>query len=285
MALLFSVKLSERLKCLLVLLCILIVMIIAGYFINFPIYDWLENYRGPILTLISGHNPYRPGIGMYVPPWFLFILAPIAVLPERLSSAVMFALAVTSLFWMSRKMGARLLITLIFMLSYPVVTLYIHRQLEWLVLLGYFLPPPLGLFLVLGKPQAGIGIAIYWLIEGFQVGGIWEIIKRFAPVGIAFIVSFIIYGFYLGRSFYQMGQAWDESIWPYGIPMGVYLLATAIRSKNGKLSISTSPFISPYLAGYTWTVGLFGLISNNIEFALACLSTWVIYFINFPKTF
>ncbi len=134
------------------------------------------------------------------------------------------------------RMGARKYILAAYLLM-P-FTLYngLNVNLDWLVAFGFLLPPQLGLFLVLLKPQLGIGIAMYWFVLAFRKGGVKEIFLVFGPVTFSLLLSIIIFGPYFlnAKSLFWQGI---QPIWFLGIPVAVVLLFEAIRNKKSGLAI------------------------------------------------
>ncbi|MFN8462081.1 MAG: hypothetical protein U0X93_09975 [Anaerolineales bacterium] len=62
-----------------------------------------------------------------------------------------------------------------------------------MLLLGFVLPPQVGLILLAIKPQVGIGLGLYWFITIWKYKGLKEVAMAFAPVTILLLVSFVIY--------------------------------------------------------------------------------------------
>ncbi len=110
------------------------------------------------------------------------------------------------------------------------------------MLLGFALPPQIGLFFVTIKPQVGIGVVFFWLGMAWEKGKLKEVGRVFLPITIASLVSFILYGFwFLDMQSHVGGWNVNASLWPYAIPVGIYLLCQAVRRKSLKLSAAASP--------------------------------------------
>jgi hypothetical protein len=171
---------------------------IVAYQLNYPVYDWLESYKPRVLMLLHGINPYTQVV--YVPPWFLFLLSPLALLPDQISNALIITSCIFSFVWMLHKVGIKPIYILCFMFSYPVFQQLLHRQFDWLVISGALLPPWLGLFLVFSKPQAGLGIAVFWFFSLYKKGGLKKVVINFVPVIIAFLISFLVFGQYMFKA-------------------------------------------------------------------------------------
>jgi hypothetical protein len=264
---------------LLVIPALFLAVFLIAYQLNYPIYDWLESYKPRVLLLLQGQNPYTQVV--YVPPWFLLLLSPLALLPDRISNAALIALCIFSFFWMLHKAGIKPIYIICFVISYPVIQQLLHRQFDWLVISGALLPPWLGLFLVFSKPQAGLGIAVFWFFSLYKKGGLKKVVINFVPVIIAFLISFLVFGQYMfkaaGR---EIVASYNASLFPYSIPLGLFLIWQSVKSSNIQLAISASPFLSPYLALYTYAVSIFGLAKNKIWFPILCLASWGLYFID-----
>jgi hypothetical protein len=134
-------------------------------------------------------------------------------------------------------MGAQPLAIISILLSPPFLHLLRNSNFDWLVVIGFILPPSIGLFFVLVKPQIGIGIAIYWLFLHWKKKGVCGVILVFSPVTLAFILSFAIYGFWLPLMFKSHGMEtkWNLSLWPYSILIGsalIFILSLEISSRQ-----------------------------------------------------
>lgn len=238
--------------------------------------DWKGAFRPATRAMITGQNPY--GKAAYNPPWTFIPLIPVAFLSPELGSAVMFVLGLFMFAFAAYRFGAPLWLVILFTLSQPVLGNSANGNLDWVVALGCTLPPQFGLFLVLTKPQLGIGIAIFWLIEAWRKGKLREVLRVFAPVCIAFLLSFLLYGPYLLVPS-MVDNTWNLSLWPIGVAIGLPLLVSAIRSRKSSLAISSSPFLAPYISGHGWSIALFGLLQYPFECAAAILALWIIKFI------
>jgi hypothetical protein len=45
---------------------------------------------------------------------------------------------------------------------------------------------------------------------------------------------------------------WNTSLWPIGIPVGLFLLVFAARYDDETLALASAPLLSPYLAIHSW---------------------------------
>jgi hypothetical protein len=177
------------------------------------------------------------------------------------------------------KLGAKPFALAAFLLSYPVIYGLIYGQIDGLVMLGYILPPSIGLFFILAKPQIGFALAIFWLIESWRAGRSIKVITTLLPVTIAYTVSFKLFGNWLVQTAFPVNQMWNTSLWPQSLPIGLVLLALAMQQRKQAPAIAASPFLSPYLAAHSWAAVLLGLIPNSLLVTIGMASIWVVWLI------
>jgi len=240
--------------------------------------DWGIFFRPAIIELFSGKTPYTLHIAY--PPWALLALAPLALLSPKVGSIIIVMLSPIMFGFIANRLGAKLLPTIFFALSSPVIHNAINNNIDWLPALGLFMPPQIGLFFVLIKPQVGIGVAIYWLIEAWQKNRIKGVIKLVWPVTIAYLISFVLFGNWLfsgaSTSIEMAQQNGAAGLFPWSVPAGLAVLFYALRKKLQTLSISASPLLSPYVAMHSWSSFLLGLVNFPALSIIACILSWII---------
>ena len=258
---------------LLVILLLGSIWIISEYFGTG--FDWIEVFRPAAKALLSGLSPYSV-YGFFSPPWVLVPFMPLAFLPENLSSAILFMANLLSFGYVAYKLGAKPIPLLLLVFSPHVIYGSFMGNTDWIAILGFLLPPQIGLFFVLVKPQIGTAIAIFWLIDAWRTGGFKLVIKIFGPVTIALLLSFIFYGFWPLNFFHLPNVPWNTSLFPYSIPIALVLLSLAIKNRKLNFAIVASPFLSPYVAPFTWPVAILGLLPSKLLVIVAVLGLWLI---------
>jgi hypothetical protein len=248
-----------------------------------PGHDWQATLRPAIVDYVfHGQSPFlQPAF--HSPPWVLLPLIPFALLPVGVDNVVLFLLALVVFGLCAWRLGARPLPLALFVLSPPTINVAYNGQIDWYVPLGLFLPRPLGLFFVLAKPQIGLGIAVYWLFDSYRQGGLRHVARDFAPVTLAFALSFVVFGPYLLQTgeLLAPGIWWNITFWPYGIPIGLGLLVGAIRRKTVRPAIASGAFLSPYVAIYSWSVPLLALADDWVVMSVVCASLyWLVQFVH-----
>jgi hypothetical protein len=252
------------------------------YKLIYPIFpgerDWAVFFRPAVIRMFTGTSPYV--MPFVYPPWAFLPIAPLALLPPRVGSTIM-AMASPLIFgFIAHKLGAKSITVIFFALSSPVIHNAINNNIDWMPALGLLMPPQIGLFLVMIKPQVGIGVAVYWFFEAWQKDRIKGVIKIFWPVTLAYIISFIIYGFWLFRGLnmsLQMKQQFGGvDLFPWAVPVGLGILYYSIRNKLKPLSISASPLLSPYVLIHSWSSLLLGLVNYPIFSISVSILSWII---------
>lgn len=231
--------------------------------------DWKLTFRRASLKLLMGESPYQIA-AFFNPPWTLLPLLPIALLSPALGSAVMYVLNLFAYLFVAFKLKTNLWRIVIFVLFSGMIINSTNGNIEGILSLGFILPPPIGLFFVLAKPQMGIAVAVFWAVESWRTGGIEKTIRIFLPVTAGFIISFIIFGAYIKDTAQLTYVWWNSSIFPKGIPVGLLLLALASWKREIIFAIAASPFFAPYLTAHTWAVvwlGLLSLFPQKIQFS------------------
>jgi hypothetical protein len=238
--------------------------------------DWRETFYPAARAMLEGESPYSVPTFRNL-PWTVLLLLPFAVFSEQVGGVLFFIASAGIYVWIAYRLQASRIALIVFLLSPPVVYGLRMLNVDIFVLLGFTLPAPIGLFLVLIKPQMGLVMALFWLVEALRQGGVKQVVQTFAPVTIVLLFSFFIYGNWLGgRQVDLLDSFWNASLWPWAIPIGVVLTALSLRDLRADLAMSASPFLSPYLAYHSWVVVLAGLMRRDFELVLAVGAMWFV---------
>jgi hypothetical protein len=239
-----------------------------------PGVDWVHVFRPAARTLLRWQSPYMTE-GYFNAPWSLLPLLPLAFLPDNWGYAFLVLLSLIAFAFAALRLGAKLPALIALLLSPPVIHDLINGNIDALVVLGFVLPPQIGLFFLMIKPQIGIAVALFWLIEAWRQNKLMEILRVFAPCGLAFLGSFLIYGFWPMRFGAEIGLWWNASLWPVSIPVGIVLLVAAIRRQEMRFAMAASPCFSPYVLLHSWIGALLGLVAQTPEFIAAVFGLWL----------
>lgn len=237
--------------------------------------DWSLFFRPAALELLRGASPYNV-VGFPSPPWLLPPILPLALLPEAVGRALFFLLNLSAFAFTAHYLGAKPLTMFFFLLSPPVLHSLLNGNVDGLVVLGFVLPPPIGLFFLSIKPQIGAGVAFFWLVEAWRTGGVKQVVRTFAPITAAWLAAFAIFGVWITRWEQEIDLWWNASAWPLSIPVGLALLVTAVRTRRIQFAMPAGACLSPYVLLHAWVGALTALIKLPAEMAAAVLGLWLI---------
>ena len=264
------------LRALLFLLLVIPVVFLLSKYLP-PAVDWDLYFRPAAFELLALRNPYTTGI--LNPPWALLPFLPLALLPVPVARAIFLLLSVIGFGYAAYKFNARPLAFVAFMASPPVMHCLLNGNLDWMPLVGYVLPPQIGLFLVMVKPQMGIGVMLFWFVEAWRKGGVKEIVRVFWPATLVTLLSYLIYGFYPLGFGHQTDLWWNASLWPMSIPVGLVLLVAALRKREMRFAMGAGPCLSPYVLFHSWSGPLLAVVPNQLDTLVGVVGLWILVLI------
>lgn len=235
--------------------------------------DWTVYFRPAALIMLYGGSPY--GTGYYNAPWGLVLFIPLALLPYQIGRFLFFVLSVAGFAYIARRLTDTPLSMLLFMTSVPVVFCLDLGNIDWLSMLALVTPAPFALMLAAIKPQVGAGIAIYWFVVSWRQGGVRLAVRNFLPVSLLLIASFFLYGFWPLSFATLNSMRWNFSIFPYTIPVGIFLLWRSIVRQDPRPSMPVGILISPYFTIISLSTLLVGLLEHPKILAVAWLVVWL----------
>jgi hypothetical protein len=254
---------------------LLVLLVVVFSFTLPPAVDWHDMYRPAAIALASGRSPFE--IDRFSnAPWALIPMLPFVLVPEPVGRAALAVIALITLAWISRRFGASPLTTVFFLLSPPVIQSMLDGNIDWMASLGFVLPPQIGLFFLAIKPQTGIAVAFFYLVEAWRKNGLREVVRVFAPVSIALLLSFLLYGFWPVHFNNAFGWGGNTSLWPMSIPVGLALLVAALRRRKIEFAMAASPCLSPYVLLHSWLGPFFAIASSTPETIIAVIGLWIV---------
>jgi hypothetical protein len=240
--------------------------------------DWHFVNRPGALALIQGQSPYEAVPNFSSPPWGVLLMAPLAVLPEALGRALLLLLSLGAFAYAAFRLEASPLALGAFLLSPPVLHCLLNANLDFLVLLGFVLPPPIGMFFISVKPQVGGLVGLFWCVNAWRQDRWRGLLRVAGPIGLAYLVSFALYGFwpshYLGVARYSQG--WNSSVFPLAIPVGLALTVQALRTRQIRWVLPASVCLSPYVLFHSYSAALIALTKNTPAMLAAVAGLWVV---------
>jgi len=236
--------------------------------------DWYHSYRPAVWNILRLQSPYT--VDFQNPPWTLVFLFPFALLPPEVGRAALLLIGFAGFAYFGLARGARPLVLALFLTSPPVLHSLINSGIDWLVLLGLLMPPQIGLLFVVIKPQIGIAVVLFWLIEAWRKGGWREIVHVFWPLTAIMLLSFVIFGLWPLQMGVNLEESvwWNASLWPASIPVGLALLVASIRTRKIEYAMGASPCLSPYVLLHSWVGAFAALLRRTPEFVAAWIGLW-----------
>jgi hypothetical protein len=245
-----------------------------------PAIDWNIAFRPATLALLSGKNPYD-NPWMIHAPWGLIPLIPLAILPESVGRVMLIFCGLASYAYVAYKLGAKPIANIFILISPPVLHVLLNGNVDWLAALGFITPPQIGLFFISIKPQMGIAVAPFWLVQAWRQGGWKQVVKTFAPFTVILLLSFAIFGLWPLGATSRVGYWWNASLWPLSIPVGLALLITSLRKQKIEFAIAASPCLSPYLLFHSWVGALLAFVSSTPEVIAAVIGLWIVVLVRY----
>lgn len=238
--------------------------------------NWTGSFYPAGRAILEGHNPYATH-GFFNPPWLLLLLAPLTLLPEQVGRLVLVAMAFAAYLYLIHRAAASRRAVTAFLLSFPVLFTAVEVNLDSFVLMGLLLAGQLGLFLLMLKPQAGVGIALFWLVEAWRAGGWRKVVRLFAPIVVAFLLSFTLFGNWFVSAGYLQSSSWNTSPFPFAVPVGLGLIAHALRRRDIRFAIPASLCFSPYVGLGSWSLALYPLVQEETALIAVSAGTWLTF--------
>lgn len=244
--------------------------------------DWRETYRPALVAVLAGRTPYGTGSSpFFAAPWGLILLMPLAFLPVRAGEIALFLIGLAVYAFTAQRLGAKPVTLALFLLSPPVVHGLFHGNIVWMPLMGFVLPPQVGLFFVAIKPQIGMGAIVFWFIEALRKGGLRELARVFWPVSLALLISFALFGLWPLRfsDVLPIAGNYNVSLWPFMLPVGSALMVAAIRRREMRFAMAASPCLSPYVLFHGWVGPLAAILERPVETLVAVIGLWIVNYL------
>lgn len=239
--------------------------------------DWNIAFYPASKLLLQGQNPYFVG-RLHIPVWGLIPLIPFVLLGHDLGGLLLFFFNLFTYAYVGYRLKGKPVALLALLLSPLVFYNLFLGNIDSLVLWGLLLPPPVGLFLIVIKPQIGIGVVVYIARATWLEGGWRKLLLTFAPVTAALAISFLVLGNWVANTSEDVVTAyWNFSFFPWSVPIGLAILIWAMARRKLALSLSASPFLAPYISVGSWFVLFMGLLENNLAMVGASFGLWLLY--------
>jgi len=229
-----------------------------------PNADWYGTFDAAGRGIFEGRSPYAQPLFVN-PPWTVLLLLPFVAFPPVVARGLVLVTSVAALIYVSWRLGAPRAAVIAVLLSPTAIGLLLAASLDAFVVLGVLLPPVWGLLLLLVKPQVGAGVALYYAAQSWRNSKIAGLVRTLAPIVAAYIIGGFLYPEWIERLIHKPENEWNRSLFPYGIPIGLFLLWLGIRRHNVFFALASTPFFAPYLTFYTYLVAQIGLLHGDVD--------------------
>lgn len=197
-------------------------------------------------NMLHGQSPYAVACYIY-PIWLAIAAMPLALLPAALSYHVYLVLAIGAILFVALSARRRWLAVLC---CVPLIVLtLLWGNVDWILLVGFVLPFPAAMPLLLIKPQIGAVLAAMLTWQAWRAGQRWSVVSWCAVLAIWFAASISAGMSWSGASSgaWYVGQ--NLSVWPLGAFLGVPLAVVAFRRCNRVLAVLACVLCAPYVGG------------------------------------
>jgi len=239
--------------------------------------DWMIILPA-VKEFLLGGDPYLVGEGfakVYFPFWTYILLIPFSTIPFWIGRGLLFAVSLIAFAYTAIRLGATRWQLILFLSSSAVIGCLNNGNIDWLVTMGLWMPPWLGLFFVLIKPQIGLPVAIFWMYITWKKKSWKGLLQTFAPVAAAYLLSFLAYGFWPLHLFGMESNPENMSAFPFALPIGILLTIISIRRQEMSLSTFSGPLLAPYTSQFSYSASLLALLQRPRLFILAWILLWI----------
>ena len=219
-------------------------VILVGSWFLFPDggFDW-RNDIGP------GARHWWPAPwdhGLILAPWGATLLSPLGGLPDRIATALTNGMSVLVFALVARKLGGPDWIAIPVLISPPGYWLFYNGQTEWLILIGLLFFNGLDIAFLMLKPQIALGAVVARLRRASDQ---WK--HYLLPSFLLFLCSLIVWPMWplkiLEAAPTLTAGSWNSALWPWGIPVGIFLLWYSWKYADERWGIAATPFLFPYI--------------------------------------
>lgn len=247
-------------------------------------FDWFFAFQPAVLAFLHGQDPYTVS-NFFYPPWLLLGIAPLALLPPFWGAVGMNLISLSGLVALCRKAG-KIWMALPLALSFPMIVLLWHANVDGLVLWGLAAGGPIGLLLLSTKPQVAGFVGIVWALQAWRDGGGRKLAALIIPTLTVALVFLIIYPRWPSVVFAptdRTGRS-DTTGFPWYLPLGLAMLVAAVKRRREDWAALASMMVAPYARAQSW-IGALALLTCRypLEGMVAIAASWLVPLISVGK--
>ncbi len=215
--------------------------------------DWMDYYYPA-----SQEWENRADYEVYNPPWLILILKPLFAVGWKVGYAILGTVSMAGIGWCAYAMSedGHWLRVLLAVVNIPALMMLGLGQIDGLAIIGVGLAAVFvdwkivsgGILLALIKPQISLPCVLISFWKNPHQ-------KHIAAVGAAVgILSLLVWGFWIGETAdMNTGVSWNQAFpyWPYGLVIGLPLLAVGLYQKEELYGAAAVPFLIPYIGPHS----------------------------------
>jgi hypothetical protein len=239
-------------------------------------FDWLLYAYPALMAFVTGGDPYTAVPNFVTPPWMLALLSPLALLPPEYGLYAVDGIAVAGLVALCIRHN-RWWLALPLAVSFPMMTLLYHGQVDGISLWGLVVGGPVGLVLLAAKPQVAAFVGLIWLIKAWREGKWLAALRLVWPTLIVIGASAWLYPNWVRGMMAASQWAHTTNGFPWSIALGAAVLVAAIRQQREDLAALATVLLAPYANVQSWMAALALLTFRYpAEGVTAALASWLI---------
>lgn len=268
----------EKKHLFLMFVALFIVGSVIGYFCVPYGVDWLEIFQ-PVSRRMMSNDLYDPyvGTGFANPSYTFFVTIPFALLPVDIGRAAWFGFNFACLVVFAYMAGFEIPAIMVFMCTPPVFSTLWDGNIDGLVLLGFVLPPWIGIPLLMIKPQIGfVVVALYAFNALFRERDYRLFAQQFGPYFFLVACTLLTYHNWIPSMRAIAGVAgWNISLGPIGLFSALILCIFAFSENEKDLALPAGVLISPYVSINSFVVFPILFKKNWLVMAVITFVAWV----------
>jgi hypothetical protein len=198
--------------------------------------------------------------GFYNPPWMLVLVGSFEVFGDQ-RLAVWVTANLCAFVWVCVRLKMPLWCVLPFVVFSGALMGVFVGNVEGLTALGLVLPAPLGMVLLMLKPQIGLAVMAFHVVDACVHEGWRRAVLIVLPVLVLFAVSVALYGGWFLKPLDLVGREWNTiNYFPMGVPLGAALVVAGVARRNVGYALMAVPFTAPYMIFHTWAFPYLGVV-------------------------
>lgn len=224
-------------------------------------------------SVLHGQSPYT--LNFFNPGWALLFIMPLTLFPLSSATALWCAASFAGIVVALRRFRVAWSRIALWLIASPLgLVMLLWGNLDWLCILGATLPPVVGIWLVMLKPQIGIVVALVWVYQAWRARNWRGLILLTVPISLMLIAQLAVWG--IPRA---VGLPSVATVWPWGVLLvALGLMTRRLRVERIPDALLIAPLLSPYVNPISWSAALPWLCQRGRRATLILLvAAWIVF--------